>query len=133
MCSAQVPKPLRWGVVGAWLTLSVFRPAVGAAIFIAVLSAIACCALLGAYALRARSALDIPSPPPRLLTPQSSQVRAVAAAKGRGAAVDLHGAQGSRAVPPQPSPAGCTLRHRVRRPAAHPAAQGLVRPGVARV
>ena len=51
MCSAQVPKPLRWGVVGAWLTLSVFRPAVGASIFIAVLSAIACCALLGAYAL----------------------------------------------------------------------------------
>ncbi len=47
----RVPKPLRWGVVGAWLTLAIFRPSAALVIFLCVLSGVACCALLGAYLL----------------------------------------------------------------------------------
>lgn len=50
MCNLRVPKPARWGVVGAWLMLMAFRPDAGAAICVLALSAIATCALLGAYA-----------------------------------------------------------------------------------
>ena len=38
MGGVRVPKPMRWGVVGAWATLAVFRPDAAAALLVAAVA-----------------------------------------------------------------------------------------------
>jgi hypothetical protein len=72
MGGVRVPKPMRWGVVGAWATLAVFRPDAAAALLVAAVALVVGFALLGAYS---RSLQQRRQPPPRICAALRTIVR----------------------------------------------------------